>query len=139
MKIVIDTNVFISAFLWQRRAKEIFIFAENEEAEICVDEELLDEFQNVLKYSKFKNCFEKANTTAEEIIDEFLEIVKIYPVLKLKNIIVSEDPDDDKILLCALSSGADFIISGDNHLLKLKKFEGIPIINPRQFLEKFKK
>lgn len=137
MKIVLDTNIFISAFLWQKNAKEIFIFAQNKNVKICANQELLEEFQAVLEYAKFNSCFEKAHKTLHEIIDEVLEIVKIYPSLKFKKIIIKEDPSDDKILSCALSSGADFIISGDKHLLKLKIFEGIPILSPRQFLDKF--
>lgn len=137
MKAVLDTNVFISAFLWQRYAKEIFVFAEDNEAQICVNQELLDEFQHVLEYSKFKGCLEKVGKTPSEIIDEFLEIVKIYPSLKFESVIIKEDPADDKILSCAVSSGADVIISGDKHLLNLKFFEGITILTPRQFLDKF--
>lgn len=137
MKIVLDTNIFISAFLWQKIAKEIFIFAQNKNVQICVNQELLEEFQAVLEYDKFNTCLEKVRKIPREIIDEFLEIVKIYPSLKFQKTIIEEDPSDDKVLVCALICGADFIISGDKHLLKLKIFENISILSPRQFLDKF--
>lgn len=137
MKIVLDTNIFISAFLWQKIAKGIFIFAQNKNIQICVNQELLEEFQTVLEYDKFNTCLEKVRKTPREIIDEFLEIVKIYPSLKFQKTIIEEYPSDDKVLACALICGADFIISGDKHLLKLKIFENISILSPRQFLDKF--
>jgi hypothetical protein len=49
---------------------------------------------------------------------------------------VKEDPADDKVLECALAADADFIVSGDKHLLKLREFRGIPIITTKQALEK---
>ena len=57
----------------------------------------------------------------------------IKPVEKL--IIVKDDPDDNKVLECAKAGKVDFVISNDNHLLKLKKFEKIKIASPRDFLK----
>ncbi len=53
--------------------------------------------------------------------------------------IVKDDPDDNKILECAKTGKVDFIISNDNHLLKLEKLGNIPIVTPQEFLNRIKK
>ena len=53
---------------------------------------------------------------------------------KIKANAVPEDPKDNMVIECALSAGADYIITGDNHLLKLKEFKGIKILTPKEFL-----
>jgi putative PIN family toxin of toxin-antitoxin system len=139
MKVVLDTNVFISAFLWQKLAKEIFNLVKEEKAQVCVSKEILEELQRVLNYPKFSNRLRLIDKTSDEIISEFLEVVKLYPSKKFKTVIVEEDPSDDKFLSCALSCGASFIISGDKHLLALREFQGIPILSPKEFLKTIKK
>lgn len=49
--------------------------------------------------------------------------------------VILEDPDDDKFLACAIDGGADYIVSGDHHLLDLGSYEGIPILRPATFLQ----
>jgi putative PIN family toxin of toxin-antitoxin system len=135
MKVVLDTNIFISAFLWQKTTKEIFNLARKKKIQICVTKEILDEFCKVLSYPKFLSRLKLINKTPDEIINEFLEIVKFYPQKEFKTIIIKKDPSDDKFLSCAITSGASFIISGDKHLLELKEFQDTPIISARKFLK----
>ncbi len=59
----------------------------------------------------------------------------VEPTTKLN--IVKEDPDDNKVLECAKAGKVDLVITNDNHLLKLKEFEGIKIVTPQEFLELF--
>lgn len=138
IKVVLDTNVLISAFLWQRDTKEIFNLDKENKIQICVTKEILNEFYRVLSYPKFSSRLKLIGKSPEEIINEFLEVVKFYPTKKFKTIIIREDPADDKFLSSALSSGALFIVSGNKHLLKLKKFKGVFIISLREFLKYFK-
>ena len=72
-----------------------------------------------------------------EIIRTIEKIVSISTIIEptQKLDIVKEDPDDNIILECALEGNVDYIISQDNHLLKLKEFKGIKIINPEEFLK----
>ena len=62
---------------------------------------------------------------------------KVEPKLKLH--VVNEDAEDNKILECALAAGADIIVSGDKHLLKLGKFRKTRIITPREFFDNVNK
>jgi len=139
VKIVLDTNVLISAFLWQKDAKEIFNLAKENKIQICVNKEIVNEFYRVLSYPKFSLRLKLIGKTPEEIINEFLEIVTFYPTKKLKTPIIKEDPSDDKFIYCALSSRASLIVSGNKHLLKIRKFGRISIISPREFLKYYKK
>lgn len=59
----------------------------------------------------------------------------VEPVEKLN--IVKEDPDDNMVLECAKAGKVDYIVSNDKHLLKLKEFEGIKIVTPKEFLQIF--
>lgn len=137
IKVVLDTNVLISAFLWQKDAKEIFNLAKENKIQICVTKEILDEFYRVLHYPKFSSRLKLIGESPEEIINEFLEIVKLFPSKRFKTVIIKEDPSDDKFLSAALSSGALFLISGDKHLLCLREFKGISFISPGEFLKEY--
>ncbi len=57
----------------------------------------------------------------------------VNPKMSLK--VINEDAGDNKILECALAAGADIILSGDKHLLKLSKFRKTKIITPREFFD----
>jgi len=64
-------------------------------------------------------------------LETFTEIVR--PAISLH--VIEDDPDDDRVLECAIQGRADFIVTGDRHLLKLNTYKGIPILTVRQFLE----
>jgi len=79
----------------------------------------------------------KFKFTAEEVADARRRISAIArtvaPAVQLN--VIKEDPDDDKILECAVTAGSDYIVSGDKDLLELKKFRGIEIVRASEFLE----
>lgn len=139
MRVVLDTNVLISAFLWRGVPKEIFTLAEKGRVAICVNKEMVEEFERTLSYPKFTERLSRLNKTPAQIIDEFLEVVEHYPSRYFPKPQIKDDPSDDMFLTCAISSNASCIVSGDKHLLALKEFQNIPILTPRQFLNRFKK
>ena len=139
MRVVLDTNVLISAFLWQGVPKELFVLAQRSDITICITKELAEEFERVLSYPKFQERLGRIGKTPKEILDEFLEIVDYFPSIHFPTVQIEKDSSDDIFLEAALSSGASFIISGDQHLLNLKKFHNIPILTPHQFLIHLKK
>ena len=135
IKVVLDTNILISAFLWRKNLHKIFDLVKEEKIQICATKELLEEFYYVLKYPKFAQVLSIIGETPETVLREFLGIVRLYPSLTSKTVLVKEDPSDDKFLLAAISAGANFVISGDKHLLKIKEFNDISIISAREFLK----
>lgn len=85
-------------------------------------------------------CGIRSHFTEEEI-EEFLEkVVSFSSVVTPENSIdeIEQDPADNKVLECAVKSGADYIISGDSHLLDLENFRGVEILSPDVFLEELR-
>ncbi len=92
-----------------------------------IEQEILD---------KLTTKFGLDSTDAGNVMTDFSTFTK---PIKISNRIhvVKDDPDDDKFIECALECGAKFIISGDKHLLRLKNYEGIDIINVSTFLKSY--
>jgi len=128
IKVVLDTNVFISALFWKGAPHQVFKRILEGAILNFISPEIVAEIQGRL-LDKFKLPPEK--------VKEFLEIIifsskVVYPKKKLN--IVKEDPSDNKIIECALEAKASFIISGDKHLLNIKKYKGIKIVSPKEIL-----
>lgn len=134
MKIIPDTNVLISATFWDGNESEIIRRAEAGEIQIFISPDILDEFEDVLLWDKFELKIEEMNKTVEEVIGKLMSIAIMVKPKKAVNV-VRHDPDDNKILECAIEAEADYIISGDRHLLDLKEFKHIKIIRAWQLLE----
>jgi len=89
----------------------------------------LEELLKVMEYPKFK--------FTEEEKEQFLELLLSNSIMIEVNKdieIIKEDPDDNKFIECALEADADFLISGDLHILDIYKFEGIEFVSPDEFI-----
>lgn len=107
-KIVLDTNVLISALGWKGDSHKIFNDCINGDLELFLTAQIFDEIKRVLYYPKFK--------FSQEEIDEFLDqILEIGCVVETNVTIkvIKDDPSDNKFLECAVTVGADYIISRD--------------------------
>lgn len=138
IKVVLDTNVLISALLFQKQLGIVFDLIQNNIITPYFIQSTFLEFQQVINYKKFESAIDRIKTTPQGIVDALSEQSVILNDPKEIPIILNDTPDNF-ILACALSAQADFIISGDKHLLALKQFANIPILTPRQFLKQFKK
>lgn len=132
MKVAVDTNFLISATQWDysvshKLLQKLII----NNTEIFTTREILDEFSEVLKRDFLYNEIDIKNILEKAL--QFLTLVN--PNKKVE--VIKEDVDDNKIIECALESRAEYIISYDNHLLKLKEYQGIRIIKPEEFLDYF--
>ena len=129
MKFTLDTNFLVSATQWDysvaHKLLEKFI---RENQELFTSNEILEEFEDILKRD-FKYSNEETRNITEKVL-QFLTLV--IPSKKID--VVKDDPDDNKIIECALESNAEYIISYDKHLLKLKEFQGIKIVRPEEAL-----
>jgi len=140
MRVVFDTNIFISMFIWRNKELEFLynLFWQNK-ITVAVNPQIIQEMTRVLDYPKFAVPLLKADLTAEKIIKAVLNDCLFFSSSTKPPKVIKDDPSDNIILDCALASGADFIVSGDKHLLNLKSFQNIPILAPRQFINRFKK
>jgi putative PIN family toxin of toxin-antitoxin system len=132
VRIVLDTNVFVSGVFFSGPPYQILRAWKNQEIQIVISLEILDEYSRV----------------GEELSEQFPE-TDLNPILELVTTkaelakaarlseAVCDDPDDDKFFACAISGKAEIIVSGDKHLLKMSGYKGIQVVKPRQFVDKY--
>jgi uncharacterized protein len=128
LRVVLDTNVYISAAILGRVCEEIVQTCRFSDLQVFISKDIIDEIGDKLS-CKFLWQDDQVNVFLESIM-EFCQIVKVNEKITY----IKDDPDDDKILECAVSADCDFIISGDKHLLKLRSYREIKILNPADFL-----
>ena len=130
MKVVLDSNIFISSFYWAGNPRKVLNRITNGLDELYITDKIINEISSVMLSSKF--------STDTEEVDEYIKIIDSYSVkLSSKNIPeeISRDKDDNKILQCGIDGNVDFIITGDNDLLVLKEYKRIKILKPKDYLE----
>jgi|SRR3989338_7117016 len=133
IKVVLDTNLVISAALSREgNPAKIFEMLLLGYMKNYTTQEIINEIKEVMERPKITKHLNKQ--------DRFFMLThfennseKIKSTTHIK--VVDKDPADDKFINCALTAKADYIISGDNHLLKLKTYENMRIINPATFLQ----
>jgi putative PIN family toxin of toxin-antitoxin system len=130
IKVVVDTNVYISAILFGGNSEEIRKLAREGKIELLISENIIAEIAGVLKRK-----FNWSDWQISEVIKDIKSITTlITPILTLSAI--KKDEPDNRVLECAIEGKAEYIISGDvHHLQPLKEYQGIKILSPAQFLE----
>jgi len=130
-KVVFDTNVLISGYLWKGLARRALEKVRSREWALLISNDAIDELIRVLAYDKFGLKPEEIEPIVRDLteISEFVEV-------RTQIQIIEDDPTDNIFLALAIDGGADVIVSGDHHLLDLEEFEGIPITSIRKFLAK---
>lgn len=132
MKVVLDTNIFISGIFWKGKCNEIINLWRNDKFTLVTSLEIISELIDVLNDFKIK--------LTEDLIRDWRDlIIKNSNIVEIRGNInlIKEDPDDNMFIETALEGKADYIISQDNHLLNIKEYSGIKIINPEEFLDLF--
>ena len=135
--VVLDTNVWISAMIWGGEPAEIILAVEKGQIRVVVSEEIVEEISRTLDYHRLREVYESVNVNRQQLVETVLLIGKLVQVGS-KVEVVEADPSDNKILDCALTSKADFIVSGDKHLLRLKKFRNTQILTVAEFAKLLK-
>ena len=129
IRATLDTNVYLSAFLFQNGATaDVWRFAEAGRYTVIISPFIVREFME-----KLREKFQISDAEQETIKRKVARVAEIVQP-KTVRAVIADDPDDDHILACAVEGGADIIVSGNKHLLRLKEYEGIPIVRPMDFL-----
>ena len=128
-RIVADTNIYISALNFAGTADKVLTLGRAGLIEIYISPAILDEIGGVLA-RKFRWSAARVRE-ARAAIGQFT--VLVHPQESVS--VVREDEADNRILECALAAGADAIVTGDHHLLQLRRFRGARITTPREFLD----
>ncbi len=131
-KAVVDTNVVISGF-FGGKPREVMDSFRNGKLVLCMSNEILAEYMEVL--ARFDRVPQDA---VRDLLEAFADPDRVHFVAPQEHIAeVKADPADNIFLECAISAAAQAIISGDEHLLSLKSFRGMPILSPNEFLAAF--
>ena len=132
-RIVLDTNVLISAILFGGPPKEALSRVISGAVDCSLSLAILDELRDVIGRPKFGFSPEQSLNILEEL-HAVCDIIS--PSIRIN--VVTADPDDNRILECAVESKAAFVITGDRHLLDLVEFRGIQIVTPTAYFGKLK-
>ncbi len=131
MKIVLDTNVFISGVFWSGSPHQVLLLWAENKINLLVTKKIVHEYLRILHK-----------------IDRKGDIARKWGVFVLENSLILEDkqvvqicrdPEDNKFLNCAITGGANYLVSGDDDLLSLEVIGSAEIINPTQFLKRYKR
>lgn len=130
LRVVIDTNVFVSGLNFMGKPREVLDLIWREEIKVYISSFILEELEGVLR-EDFEWDEEKLRSIIKRIKDKTIEVQP-----KVKVSVIKEKDDDNRILECAVESNVKYIISSDkHHLLSLKEYKGIKILPPVKFLE----
>jgi putative PIN family toxin of toxin-antitoxin system len=133
MKVVIDTNIFVSSF-FGGNPREIIDLWKKGNISLCLSKDILDEYIEVLQRIGLKD-----ENEIEELLSLFAKGVNIIFTTRTPKIkVVKDDPDDDKFIECAIALKAEVIITGDKALRKWGEHAEIKILTPQEFLKTYK-
>ena len=128
-KVVLDTNISISAFFWNGIPRKVYELAKNKRITLLYSKNIEQELLRVLAYEKF-------GLSVHEILPIANDYRKtgLFVTVVSKLAVIKEDPTDNIFINCAVDGNAKYIISGDPHLLRLKKYNEIEIVKAKEFL-----
>jgi putative PIN family toxin of toxin-antitoxin system len=128
VKAVFDTNVLIAAFLTEGLCSGLLIRARKQAFNLVLCDDIIREFEGILikKFKLTSTDISEISAIVSEAASEILH--KLGPIPN-----ICRDPNDDMIIACAIDAAADYIVTGDEDLLILKRYKDIIVINPRNF------
>jgi putative PIN family toxin of toxin-antitoxin system len=133
IRVVLDTNVLISALLFKGELSRIVGVWQKGKIVPVISKETFSELRTVLEYPKFSLSRAEIESLIEHEMLPFFEVVNVSKHAKG----ASRDPGDDKFISCALSANADCIVTGDKDLSDLRKYQSIKIIHASDFIKMF--
>ena len=136
MKVVLDTNIFLSGWLWGGIPDSILKLGEDRLINICASEAILNELQSTLSRNKFRSKLQILGVTVSDLMAGVRYLVEVYPISEI-NVPDLRDRNDNMILATAIAAGADVIVTGDLDLLVLQEYQGIVIVTARDFIDRY--
>ncbi|MBM4387283.1 MAG: putative toxin-antitoxin system toxin component, PIN family [Deltaproteobacteria bacterium] len=134
VKIVLDTNILLSALLFKGELPKIVDLWKSGKIVPVISKETFEEFRVALEYPKFSLTKEEVKAIIHDDVLPYFEVIEASDIVKG----ACKGPDDDKFLSCALSTSVGIIVSGDKQFRALKKYGTVRIVAPSEFLKMFK-
>lgn len=134
--VVFDVNILVSSLITKGKPRDLFLKAKDKHFTLILSDKIIAEFVNVVSRKRF------ARYVSEDDVRVFLEALHLtakFTEIRSRFKVIKEDPTDDIILRTAYDGKADFIVSGDRHLLTLKNFRDIQIVTVNEMLSILRK
>lgn len=135
MRIVADTNVIVSAFLWGGTPRRLLDAAEARHFELFTSRALIAELEDVLSREKFAGQLRQTRFTSAFLLARYTQLASLIAAAEIA-VPELRDPDDALVLACALAARAEAIVSGDADLHALGSYQGIPVLSPADCLKR---
>jgi putative PIN family toxin of toxin-antitoxin system len=136
VRIVVDTNVIVSAFLWGGTPRRILDAVEAQRVELFTSRALIAELEDVLSREKFAALLRRSRFTSAFLLSRYTQLATLLTPVEI-TVAELRDPDDAHILACALAARAEAIVSGDADLHALGSYQGIAVLSPADCVKRF--
>ena len=131
MRLLLDTNVVVSALVWGGVPFELLSLAAAGDVELCTSPALMDELRGVLGRKHIASRLLERQSSVDQAVGLYGELaISVSPLVVPRA--VPRDEDDDHVVAAALAAKADLIVSGDGDLLSVRRFGGIGIVLPAE-------
>ena len=129
LKVVFNTNILVSAWLWEGNESKLIESVEEDIIHGYSSEQFIEELCRTLRYPRF-------DLSQDEVASIRSYYLLLFKIVRPKQTIslILEDPEDNRVIECTLEAEADYVVSGDHHLLKLWEFRGIKIVKAAELL-----
>jgi len=136
VKILLDTNVWVSALIWGGQMSPFLQLAESGLITLITSEPILAELSQVLQYEKLQAKIRSLRTTPQELMELAQNLSELHPTVEI-SVPELRDRKDVIVLATAAAGNVDTIVTGDRDLLVLGEFLGVPIVSPRDFFSRY--
>jgi uncharacterized protein len=127
VRIVLDTNVVVSAMLWRGKPFQLLTAARERRVELVCSVAMLRELGNTLSKEKFFTKVAASEQSVDQLVDGYATLLTLVrPQLIAR---IAPDPDDDVVIATALAAKARYIVTGDKPLLRVKSYKGIEFVS----------
>ena len=138
MRVVLDTNIWLSAVFWKGEASKVIESCATKKIELVITENIVSEIVEIVnREAKFQKFIKNLKESVEELVRTILSIATLIET-QSKIELIKDHPKDNMILEAALDGKADYIVSYDKHILDMLEFREIQILEPGAFLKLMK-
>lgn len=135
MRIVTDTNLVVSAFVWGGNPEIILMAAREARVTLYTSPALIAELEDILSRKKSAKALSRVGSTPAQLVSDYLALAQLVRPVAVPRV-VPNDIDDDQVIAAAVTANADLIVSGDGDLIGMKQYQGIPILTAARAVER---
>jgi putative PIN family toxin of toxin-antitoxin system len=133
MRLVLDTNVVVSALLWDGPPRRLLQVGRGESVMLFSSAPLLAELTDVLSRAKFEKKIAASLLSVDQLVDLYAELIALVRPIAVPRL--APDPDDDVVIGTALAANANFVVTGDRTLRSVAQYEGGRIVSVSEALD----